>query len=96
MSQTYIGVAVKSPGDITPITADFSEFLSKTADTIEDCDIVKQDGLAVKDCWFTLTDATAQVGDGGPDGTDNDLTFRVYTTAGDQYERTVKVRSRSQ
>ncbi len=95
MSQTYIGIAVKSPGDVTPVTADFAAFLALTEDTIEDCDVIKKGSLNVVDCWFTLTDATAKVGDGGPDGTDNDLTLRIYTTSGDEYDRTIKVRNRN-
>lgn len=93
MAQTYVGNAVKTPTDVTPITVDWSDWLAVTEDAIYDCD-VEAPGLDVHDCWFTKTDTTARVG-GGVDNGVYTITFIVQLESGEWYSRSVKLRCRN-
>ncbi|MCX8559762.1 hypothetical protein OS122_02465 [Mycolicibacterium mucogenicum] len=90
-----IGTQVKDPGDITPVTADWVDFLALTEDTILDCDALPDPGIKIEDCWFTDTDTTAKVS-GGINGMSYGVTFLIYTQGDEQYKRTIKIRCKNQ
>lgn len=87
--QKVIGTAdPKAPGDVTPITMDWSDFLAPTMDRIRDFWWTTP-GVTVERRWFTDRDATLLVS-GGSLGSAT-LTYSIRTWGNEVHSRSIKL-----
>lgn len=88
---SYVDIAdPKAPGDVTPLTLDWTKFLALTKDRIKDSRI-DVGGCTKDDDWFTYTDQTVMVGGGSIGQPPEDITYSIETWGGESYTRTLKL-----